>query len=400
MKPHYLVLALIALQLRAAELPQSAHNFLENRCFDCHNSDVKKGDLDLTTLEFDPSNPRWVKVHDKVLHGEMPPRKKAQPEAAERADFLAALAEPIQAADLAKQAEQGRSVIRRLNRVEFETALSDLLHVPLRIRELLPPDAMGAGFDTVGAALNVSAVQMEAYLQALDVALNEATKLIEQPPVKKWRLSYLQTHGMMEEYRKGGPHTPEPDGIAMFAPDFFSHMNSLLDTWAVPHSARYRVKVAARALRSAEPVTLTVRMGGPGHKESDEVPRKLLGNVSVHKASVGESQVFEFDEYLERGQMFRIYPSSLRKMRFAGGNQGTQKDYTGPAVVVQWVEVEGPIYESWPPPSHARAAPSSTSAASPGARPSEHIPSIAAPSLVSTPLRKQSVRKSPRKTCA
>ena len=250
---------------------------------------------------------------------------------------------------------RGRGVVRRLNRVEFETALGDLLDTPLRLRDLLPPDAMGAGFDTVGAALNVSAVQMEAYLQAIDFALDEATKLIERPATKTWRLSYLQTHGMMEEYRRSGPHTPEPDGIAMFAPDFFSHMNSLLDTWVVPHSARYRVKVAARALRSAEPVTLTVRMGGPGNKEDDDVPRKVLGNVSVVEAPAGRGQVFEFEAHLERGQMFRIYPSSLRKMRFEGPEfQMKQKDYTGPAVVVQWIEVEGPIYESWPPPSHER----------------------------------------------
>ncbi len=63
----------------------------------------------------------------------------------------------------------------------------------------------------------------------------------------------------------------------MFAPDFYSHMNSLLDQFVIPHSARYRVKVSARALRSTEPITMTVRLGGPGHRESDEVPRTLLG---------------------------------------------------------------------------------------------------------------------------
>ncbi len=42
-------------------------------------------------------------------------------------------------------------------------------------------------------------------------------------------------------------------------------------------------------------------------------------------------------------------------MRFEGpAFQGKQKDYQGPAIVVQWVEVEGPIYGSWPPASHER----------------------------------------------
>ena len=70
--------------------------------------------------------------------------------------------------------------------------------MPLDIREMLPPDAMGSGFDTVGSALNVSSVQMEAYLQALDVALDKATSLIEMPKTKPWHLSYLQTHSMMQ----------------------------------------------------------------------------------------------------------------------------------------------------------------------------------------------------------
>lgn len=343
----------ISSSLSGAAVPMAV--FLEQHCVECHDADAKKGGLDLSSLAFDPLSPRWVKIHDKVQNGDMPPKKADQPSADARKAFLDELAKPLVEADLAKQAANGRGVVRRLNRIEFETTLSDLLHVPLRIRDLLPPDAKAAGFDTVGAALNVSAVQMESYLQAIDVAMDEATKLIEPPQTKKWRLSYLQTHGMMEEYRRGGPHTPMPDGIAMFAPDFFSHMNSLLDTWVVPHSARYRVKVAARALRSKEPVTLTVRMGGPGHKESDEVPRQVLGHVSVDEAPEGKGQVFEFDAHLERGQMFRIYPSSLRKMRFEGPQWYLkQKDYQGPAVVVQWVEVEGPIYDSWPPASHQR----------------------------------------------
>lgn len=333
--------------------------FLKTHCADCHEGGTAERELDLVSLAMPAAEPeslrKWSVIYRQVAERQMPPKSQAQPEFKERAAFLSVLAKSLTEADLARQAKHGRSVLRRLNRVEFENTLSDLLRVPLRIRELLPVDATGSGFDTVGEALNVSAVQMESYLQALDVALDDATKLIEQPTVKKWRLSYLQTHGMMEEYRRSGPHTPESDGIAMFAPDFFSHMNSLLDTWVAPHSARYRVRVSARALRSQEPVTLTVRMGGPGHKEDDEVPRKVLGHVSVHEAPVGQGQVFEFEDYLERGQMFRIYPSSLRKMRFEGPQWHLkQKEYDGPAVVVQWVEVEGPFYDAWPPASHRR----------------------------------------------
>ena len=30
------------------------------------------------------------------------------------------------------------------------------------------------------------------------------------------------------------------------------------------------------------------------------------------------------------------------------------ENYKGPGLVVQWVEIEGPLLDSWPPPSHRR----------------------------------------------
>ncbi len=328
--------------------------FLENHCFDCHDDLEKKGDFDLSSLRFNLSDPthfrQWVDVYDKIESGEMPPKKKKRPDPKQADRFLSELSEHLVTSEKSRWNQQGRSVIRRLNRVEFENSVSDLIGIPLRLAELLPPDAKHDGFDTVGSALNISSVQMDSYLSALDLAMDKATWKIEQPESRKWRLSYLDTRGMMMEYRRGSPFSIQEDGVAMFAPDFFSHFNSLLDHFVVPYNARYRVRVSAYSLRSEDPITLTVRTGGSGHKESLDVHQKLLGNVSVYS---DKPQVFEFDEHLERGQMFRIYPSSLRKMRYEKReNQGNQHTYEGPAVVVQWVEVEGPIFESWPPKSH------------------------------------------------
>jgi hypothetical protein len=47
----------------------------------------QKGGLDLTALPFQPADPdnfaRWVKVHDRIAAGEMPPKKKPRPSAAD-----------------------------------------------------------------------------------------------------------------------------------------------------------------------------------------------------------------------------------------------------------------------------------------------------------------------------
>ena len=79
-----LVLALFACVASAA-IPTP---FLENHCYDCHDSETKKGGLDLTALGTDLAKAdlisKWVRVHDRIASGEMPPKKKARPEAKEK----------------------------------------------------------------------------------------------------------------------------------------------------------------------------------------------------------------------------------------------------------------------------------------------------------------------------
>src|SRR5687767_14884198 len=74
-----LTLILIATgSVRSAEPAGPDKLFVRDHCVGCHNADDKKGRLDLTALAFDPKDPAalavWVKVHDRVAAGEMPPR--------------------------------------------------------------------------------------------------------------------------------------------------------------------------------------------------------------------------------------------------------------------------------------------------------------------------------------
>ncbi|UBM36699.1 DUF1592 domain-containing protein [Bremerella sp. TYQ1] len=344
------LLAGVAHSTNAAD---SIRSFVESNCLDCHQGSDAEASFDLSSLKFELNDPvvrrQWIKVFDRVEAGEMPPAEYGEVERDEKSKFLAHLKLPLVKAVRMENQTDGRSVVRRLNRVEYETALSDLLGQPFRIQERLPKDARQDGFDTVGAALNVSSVQMEAYLEVLDDVLDEATTLYPQPKQQQWKLDYRDTHGITEEYRRTGPFHILPDGVAFFAPEKHAHLNAVLDHFTIPYSAKYRVKVTAYAIRSDEPITLTIRTGGPGHSESDEVPKTLLGHKTVH---TGDPQVFEFEQRLERGQFFRIYPSSLPYMRFVPNLKVRQKDYQGPGVVVQSVEVDGPIIDQWPPKSH------------------------------------------------
>ena len=85
------LLLLAGVALQAAAPGVEGQPFLQKNCVECHDSDTKKGGLDLTALQRDFADStnftQWVLVHDRVTNGEMPPRKKARPDAAELAAF-------------------------------------------------------------------------------------------------------------------------------------------------------------------------------------------------------------------------------------------------------------------------------------------------------------------------
>jgi hypothetical protein len=159
--------------------------FLAEHCFGCHDAATKKGGLDLENLSTDLASLKsfeaWVKVHDKVRAGEMPPGKKKPPEK-ERDAMLSGLRTELVDADLRRREKDGRSVLRRLTRREYENTLRDLLDLPgLAVQDLLPEDGRAHGFDRVGTALDLSHVQLTKYLEAADLALDQAIAIQPQP---------------------------------------------------------------------------------------------------------------------------------------------------------------------------------------------------------------------------
>ena len=117
----------------ASEPPVPALELLERSCFDCHNKELNEGGLDLTALSFTLSDQgvreRWVRIHDRVKKGEMPPQGEELSKES-RAVLVTSLQEAIHAADLAEIRAEGRGPMRRLNRDEYEQNLRDLLKLP------------------------------------------------------------------------------------------------------------------------------------------------------------------------------------------------------------------------------------------------------------------------------
>ena len=183
-------------------MPKALNRVIENHCVDCHDDFDQKGGLDLLSLEWDLEEPhlaeRWVKVHDLLAAGEMPPKKKSRLGDTERAAAVKALAEQILDVQQAAYARQGRSVSRRLNRFEYQNVLRDLLHDPvLKVADQLPPDGEVHGFAKVGSALDVSHVQVDAYLDVAEFALRRALEFPAEKPKPATKRYYAREQGRM-----------------------------------------------------------------------------------------------------------------------------------------------------------------------------------------------------------
>ncbi|MEI6535558.1 MAG: DUF1587 domain-containing protein, partial [Verrucomicrobiaceae bacterium] len=173
----------------------AADKFFEQHCYDCHDKESKKGGLDMTELKPEFTNSAsfatWMKVHDRIENGEMPPpKKKKRPSAGEVAQITGWLDQELIAADTRRHATEGRAVLRRITRVEYENAMRDLLALPdLRLIDMLPADGQRGGYDKLGEALDLSHVQLAKYLEAADYALVAATAVRPAaPPVLKTRI--------------------------------------------------------------------------------------------------------------------------------------------------------------------------------------------------------------------
>jgi hypothetical protein len=182
-----LLLAALAAALPVRSRAGDFLGFTDQYCTTCHNDVDREGGLDLTKLELQSSDPEsvtaWVRIHDRVRQGEMPPAAKPRPSGVEVSAFLQDLGGALRTVE-AELAADGRNTRRRLNRTEYENAVRDLLHAPwLQLQGLLPEDGEAHFFDKVGAALDVSRVHLAQYLRAADAALREviATEFFQRP---------------------------------------------------------------------------------------------------------------------------------------------------------------------------------------------------------------------------
>jgi hypothetical protein len=160
---------------------------LKSRCIKCHGADKQKGDIRLDNLSTDfikdrPAAETWHDASNLLKKGEMPPEDARELSREQRAILIAWIDKKLHDAVKAGAKFSDGMVMRRLNRDEYQYAMTDLLGFDMDYAGELPSDARSAeGFRNNGAALGMSSLQIENYFKsarrAMDLVLVEG----EQP---------------------------------------------------------------------------------------------------------------------------------------------------------------------------------------------------------------------------
>ena len=377
--------------------------FLDQHCVECHDADVKKGGLDLTALETGFSDGKafatWVKVHDAIARGEMPPKKKPRPPADEIAAVTDWLDRQLTSADEVRLAREGRIRLRRLTRAEFQNTLQDLLALPrLDVLGMLPSDGRVAGYDKIAGALDLSPAHLAAYEEAVEKALDAAIATRSMPPpVFKRRIHpaglfkfdfnlHLGQFVLLKD-KQPDPALPVRGGfedkqghVGDQGSDLDERRKQLDAVKAAksesavgllnPNLAGYEAALNVAPIY-AGPYRMKLSLWGfqwnqgrpePGpdqaavlraHEEGKQQEGGRL--LRTFTAPSMRSNEVAFTEWLEAHESLVFDPVSVpwNGLRI-GQVAGRAAKHVGPGVAIDWFEIEGPIHESWPPESHRR----------------------------------------------
>ena len=381
-----------------------AQPFFKQHCVSCHGPEKQKGKLRLDTLTANFSDAltaeKWKEVVNSINGHEMPPEDEPQPKPEDAGRVAGWIEAELAKAEIARRS--GRVVLRRMNRAEYDNTIRDLVGVDANFSLVFPEDPPAGGFDNNGQALTMSPMQVELYfntaMQILDRALVEGA----QPAAIHWRFEPEEGNESMDRYRvkrdknniilNAGKNTIK-DGFTVMHHDAWDKTVNFRD-FKLPHEGEYivRVRAASRVPDRAEVVASARKF--LEKRRDDELAKKP--GASKHLDERLERDL----EHFRTAPIYNYGPPRMKLVRHLGGtpeviaemdvdapearvfeirthcttlkagftlqyaydipsgldNHALQKrdEFARPELLVDSIELEGPVYASWPPPSHKR----------------------------------------------
>ncbi len=387
-----LAFALLIASSANAAVPAPVSGFMQTYCINCHGEKKQKGDfrvdkLQVSTTAADAEN--WQLVLDNLHLGEMPPKDEKQPSAAEIEKITTWIQSELSRATTALKGAGGEVVLRRLNRAEYQNTIADLFDVHGDFTSGFPEDMREHGFDNNGAALMLSAAQMQEYMKAAEFVLARAIAPSARPETKVTTFTLHDGNRRAIELARKGlerrlagfdkldpleqKRTREAEAAVKANPDSHGYRFPVLENGTLrpakssdgPHldavmtvqnyfsgepTLNYpgraagwcKVKAIAFAMKNdGKPARLKFSVGRP-------VPGAIPKAETVFTFTDDKPREVEASYYMEPGE--RV---TFAMMDGAPHSQGrTMIDQPGPFIGIRSFSIEGPIYETWPAKGH------------------------------------------------
>jgi len=368
-------------------IPPPVRELIQNTCVKCHNADTAEGGFDVARLSFElrdrASRRRWILIHDRIQRGEMPPNSDdLAPQ--RRAAVVNSLGSAIHNADLADVVQHGRGPMRRLNRDEYQQNLRDVLALPtLDIRDILPEDREQHLFNKTTETLDISRVQLTAYLEAAEAALLQAIASgIVPPATQKFRavgrklfqetstfgnrqaMFFSRDSAALDNKQLDAAADDPGIELALFRSAHWPYYGYPRD-FVAPLPGEYRVRFSARAVlqlpgfkltpaTAPQPMTFRARKRSGPDVSGDVRATGGLLDIQPQRATYTtgvrllKTETFEYSLLglpVPLARNVNNGPPTYRYPPFPKQGQ--------PGVAIDWLEIEGPLSPStWPPPSH------------------------------------------------
>lgn len=376
--------------------------FLKRYCLKCHRKGTDDNEFRVdSSLENNFSNPaakgKWGEIVNVLNGHEMPPDGERKPTATEVSKFVDWITGQMVKAEL--DSRDSAIVLRRLNREEYQNTIRDLIGLDFDTSGF-PQDPPAGGFDNNGGALTLSPLHMELYLEAARKILDEALVESKAPPTLKWRIQ--PDSGDSDRNRvvydgqriivNGGKNKVENGFKVIHHANWDKKLNAR--DFRMPHAGNYIIRIRAagkvperKAVVASAKLALQHRMDRQNRKnprgakwtkqqferdlkhfQTDSMydygfPRlkftqhlggqpKVLAELDID-APLSQPQIYEFQGFFstQKAGITVEYaydvPRVLENFWMQTGDQ-----FARPELYVDWIELEGPYYESWPPSSH------------------------------------------------
>ncbi len=262
-----LLLLIANLQGQENGLDRRAVELLTDNCLDCHGHDEPQAGLDLAHFKTIDSlraeSDVWEKVLRRVKNGSMPPEDFDSLETEDQ-EFLAGwIDEVLHRIDCSNASHAGHVTIRRLNRLEYQNSIRDLLGFDFEPAASFPGDDSGYGFDNIGDVLSLPPMLMEKYLDAAETITRQVLPAPEDSVPEEKKLDLRKWNA------EGGVNT---------------------DSGAL---AFYSDGTATWERKGKEPDEFVLRIRARGQQAGDE---PVLLNVYVGKRVVTRTKIVEHDQ--------------------------------------------------------------------------------------------------------